>query len=470
MKLGLKKVISLVLVAALSVPCFVGCGNAEDKDEQGRTIIYPGNYPTDEGTDRDNYDKRVEEFMAANSDVNIKPSEYAWELQTFYSKGAAGQLPTDFGIFLTEFSGGVQAGYLADITDAMTKHNLNGYVNPILESIIKVDGKYYGVPETAYVLGITYSVELFKKAGLVNEDGTPKRPRTWDELAEFAGVIKQKTGKAGLVMPTINNTGGWLFTPIAWSYGVEFMKQDKDGKWKATFNTPEMVEALQWMKDLKWKYDALQTDLLIDNGPARQELIVSNAGMLISGPSILEKNITYGVDANTLGCFAMPAGPKRHVTLLGGSARAISSKSTKDQVDAGIRWIKTKLNPKLTEDVKKNLDRTYAEKAEQGVAIGYYGLTPWNTEAEAVKYENELIEKYRNVDTVNFESYNEFILTGKFEGKTIEVQPEEPRCAQELYRILDKIIQEVLTNKDADCKKLVKEACGDFQRDYLDFI
>lgn len=130
----------------------------------------------------------------------------------------------------------------------------------------------------------------------------------------------------------------------------------------------------------------------------------------------------------------------------------------------------TRLAPKLTEDVKNNLDRTYAEKVEQGTAIGHFALTPWGDDAESIKYEKELIAKYRNYDEANVATYNEFVTTGKFDGKTIEVQPEEPRCAQELYGILDDIIQEVITNKDADCAKLVKDACADFQRDYLDFV
>ena len=29
------------------------------------------------------------------------------------------------------------------------------------------------------------------------------------------------------------------------------MKQDADGKWKATFNSEECAKALQWVKDLK---------------------------------------------------------------------------------------------------------------------------------------------------------------------------------------------------------------------------
>lgn len=49
----------------------------------------------------------------------------------------------------------------------------------------------------------------------------------------------------------------------------------------------------------------------------------------------------------------------------------------------------------------------------------------------------------------------------------IELRPEEPVCAQELYAVLDGIIQEILTNKDADIPLLVKKANADFQANYL---
>ncbi len=52
----------------------------------------------------------------------------------------------------------------------------------------------------------------------------------------------------------------------------------------------------------------------------------------------------------------------------------------------------------------------------------------------------------------------------------VNFRPEEPICAQELYGILDGCIQEVLTNKDADCAALLEKANSDFQSNYLDNI
>ena len=92
-------------------------------------------------------------------------------------------------------------------------------------------------------------------------DGTSKQPKDWMELVEFAKIIKHKTGKAGFIIPTTNNCGGWFFTNIAWSFGTDFMEQREDDTWEATFNTPETIEALQFIKDLKWKYDVFSNNI-----------------------------------------------------------------------------------------------------------------------------------------------------------------------------------------------------------------
>ena len=121
--------------------------------------------------------------------------------------------------------------------------------------VAEKDGKVYVYdgtwPEESAVDGVKdINLNLFEQAGLI-ENGKPKVPNTWQELAETAKVIREKTGKAGYALPTINNQGGWHFINIAWSYGVEFMKQENDGSYTATFDSQEMRDVLQYMYDLK---------------------------------------------------------------------------------------------------------------------------------------------------------------------------------------------------------------------------
>ena len=161
--------------------------------------------------------------------------------------------------------------------------------------------------------------------------------------------------------------------------------------------------------------------------------------------------------------MAIPAGPKRYVTLLGGDTRAIRDDATEEQIDACIRFLEYTGNGYNIDDSgKQALTETIEKNKEKGAVIGIKSLSPWNEQSAKVQFQNELIEKYANVNPNNVRLYNEFLNDEK-----VEVQPEEPICAQDLYGILDNCIQNVLGDKDADCAELLKKANSDFQTNFL---
>lgn len=459
------KAVSLVAAVTLSVSLFAGCGQkVSDKDEQGRTIVSIGNYPTQEGKSKETWDAKWQKFEADNADVKVEPDQWTFDLKTFYAKAAGGQLPNLFQTHFTEIDQCIDAGYVANLTDVLKKRGYEGKFNERILDIVSDDkGDIYAFPISTYILGIGYNTDMFEAAGLMEEDGTPKQPKDWNELAEFAVKIKEATGKPGFVFPSAQNNGGWMFTCLAWSFGTEFMKQDADGKWKATFNSPEAAEALQYIKDLKWKYDVLPSNSLIDNAEYYKLYATGNAAMLMAAGSFPSSIAKYGIQPEQVGIFAIPAGPKRHVTLLGGTLYSASENSTEDQLDAAVRWIEASYNYNATEDFKMNKEREIQVALEANQLVGIKSMKPWSGSAESVKYEYELIDKYANANPNHVRLYNEFVESGD-----VEIQPEEPVCAQELYGILDGCIQEVLTNKDADCAKLLEKANSDFQTNYLD--
>ena len=90
-------------------------------------------------------------------------------------------------------------------------------------------------------------------------------------------------------------------------------------------------------------------------------------------------------------------------------------------------------------------------------------MSPWNNETEIVSYRNSIIDKYANSNPNHVRLYNEFVT-----DSSVEIQPEEPVCTQDLYGVLDNCIQEVLTDENADCAAILEKANSDFQRNYLD--
>lgn len=457
------KAAALMTTVAIAATAFVGCGKQSDKDEQGRTVISVANWPTKE-EDLKKANEVKAKFEAANPDVSVQGDNWTFDLKSFYPKAAGGQLPTLYYSNFTEVSQIIAADYGSDITDVLSKRGYDGMFNKDILDVLSSNGRVYAFPTSAYVLGLVYNTEMFEKAGLMEADGTPKQPKTWDEVAEFAVKIKQATGKPGIVLPTSANNGGWLFTPIAWSYGVEFMKKDGD-KWKATFNTPEAAAALQYIKDLKWKYDVLPSNTLIDGQEHTKIFATGGAGMQINAGDLPNKVVTYGMTPEQLGMMALPSGPKQYVTLLGGYVANIKSGSTQDQIDAALRWLELSYSFKATDSFKDSKRRKLEKSKEANELIGIKSMSVWSQEADSVKAEHELIDEYSNANPNHVRLYNEFVA-----NCPAKIQPEEPVCAQELYSILDNCIQEVITNKDADCAAILEKANSDFQKNYLDNI
>ena len=459
------KITAFALSAAMSVTLLSGCGNnVTDKDEQGRTIISVGGWPTKEGKEKENIEAKKARFEEANKDFVIEPDSWIFDRKSFYAKAAAGQLPVLYDCGFTEVPQVIAAGYSADLTDELKKQGLYDKINKDVLELVSKDGKVYAFPYAAYIFGIAYNVDDFQAAGLMNADGTPQQPKTWDELAQFAVKLKQTPGRPGFVFPTENNNGGWQFTQIAWSYGANFMEKGSDGKWKAVFNSPEAAEALQWIKDLKWKYDVLPANTLIDHTELYKTFGTRGASMVIGAGDTPGKIVSYDMKPNSIGMMATPAGPKKWVTLMGGSVYALSNKASEKQIEGALKWLQMTYTPDATDEYKINTEQSFQERAEKGFLVGVKSMSQWNTESSALKFRDEMIDKYANGNPAHVKLYNDFVqdLGG------CELRPEEPVCAQELYGILDNCIQEVLTNKDADPKTLLEKANSDFQKNYLD--
>lgn len=460
------RLLSLAAAIALIAGAVTGCtpsNTASDKDEEGRTVISVGSWPTKEGSDKDAIEARKARYEEENPDAVIEPDEWAFDLKTFYSKAAGGQLPTVYGTHFTEISQIISAGYSADLTDALQRRGYEGKFNEQILDLVSKDGRIYAFPYAAYILGLAFNTEMLEAAGLMNEDGTPQQPATWDEVAEFAVRIKEATGKPGFVFPTANNNGGWMFTCLAWSFGADFMEQDADGNWKATFNSPEAAAALQYIKDLKWEYDVLPSNTLIDGTEYYKQFATGNAGMLMSAGDIPRKLVQYGMTPDQVGMMAMPAGPERHVTLLGGSIQCISNTATEDQIDAALRWIETSYSYEATDEYKQNSEVSIDLELEKNQLVGIKSMSTWSSDTESVSFLHGLIDEKANSNPNHVRLYNEFVA-----DCPAEIQPEEPVCAQELYGILDGCIQEVLTNENTDCAALLEKANSDFQSNYLD--
>ena len=164
-----------------------------------------------------------------------------------------------------------------------------------------------------------------------------------------------------------------------------------------------------------------------------------------------------GMEPSNLAMAKIPAGPGGRYAQLGGSLFMFSPDLTEEQLDAGFKWIEfTGYGPVLNEDTYRDKCELYANEGNFVFPKELFSI--WKDEERSAKIE-EIAASYANVDMKDYENYNQ-------EG--IELRTEPAVCAQELYSVLDGVIQEILTNKDVDIKALSKKTQDDFQVNHLD--
>lgn len=457
------KVISLITAITMGLTMFSGCAGNKEQAEDGKVKITIAGWP-DPNVDEAGY-KRQEEiaqkFMEENPDIIVEGDTFQFSTETFYPRAESGDLPTLFFLPFTEAEKIIKFGYVADLTDGFKKAGFYDAISSFVLDNISRDGKIYLIPRKVYSLGLAMNLKHMEAAGLIEEDGTPMAPKTFDELTQVAVKLKEATGKPGFIFPTTTNGGGWFFTALAWNFGGTFMSND-NGKWTAHLDSPEIVSALQWLKDLKWKYNVLPETTLISTNEMNQNFGSGNIGMSFSTESFANIYPTYGMDVNDIGLSYLPAGNKRHVTLMGGSYAAISRDATQEQIDAAIKWIEFNgVTMNLTDSIKDNIKSSYQDLVDNNNIVGIKDISIWDDETEFVRYRNDVIDELANINLNHVKLYNEC--------NDIEYQAEEPICAQDLYAALDSCIQEVLTNESADCQEVLRKANSDFQQNYLNY-
>ncbi len=462
---GMKKrrIISALLAAVLAVGGLAGCG---EKANDGKVTIEPGHWPAEKDVeDVERYEGFKTAFEEKYPDVTIKGGNiYAYDVQTFAMKAASGQLPTYLNTYFTEIQQMIAADQVADITDELKANNLYDKLNPeILELCSDENGRVYAFPKEAYAIGLVINKDLFTKAGLVNEDGSPKVPDTYQELAEYSQIIKEKTGVPGFVLPTTGNGGGWVFMNIAWSMGVEFEEQQSDGSWKAVFDTPQFKKALQYVKDLKWKYNALPDNKVIDVTEQRKIVGVGQAAMTLASPDVAPILVNqYGMNKDNIFMSRVPKGDAGRYAQMGGGVTIFNKNSSSEQIDAGLKWLMfaTGRSPEITEEIEANMRANNQAAIDNGgIVFPKTFFDVWTDKARLEKCE-EIAADYANVDMKNYEQYAAF--------EDVTLRPEETVCCQQLYAVLDGVIQEVITNENADIDALTKQAVNDFQKNHLD--
>jgi len=425
-----------------------GLASAQHPASAEEVTISVSNFPpTTEEQTREAFLKRVEEFEAQYPNITVEPDEWEYDVSTFAAQLAGGTLPTVFQIPFTDIQGLLQRGQVADITAEVGALPYAADFNPNVLAVAQdADGAIFGVPVGAYGIGLHYNRAMFEEAGL--DPDAP--PTTWAEVREAAAAISEATGQAGFAQMTQDNTGGWMLTTLSYAFGGRLQERTDDGV-DVTIDNPGTTAALELLKAMRWEDNSMGANFLLNWGTINQAFAAGQVGMYMSGSDVYNSLVTENeVDPATYGLTVIPLEGDNAGVLGGGQIEAVRADASDAERDAAVKWIDFFYMGKLTNEEAAVADAEAL--AATDAPIGTPALPIFS--AEQLAQSDAWVAEFVNVPLEQMASFKDNILDQP-------LIPEPPANTQEMYAILDTVVQTVLTDEDADIAALLAQADAD---------
>lgn len=169
----------------------------------------------------------------------------------------AGGVPPDvFYMGIEDFPAHAQGGVLMDLEPFLEKDSTwhpNDYFKVLLEAF-KYKGDLYGIPKDWSPLVLYYNKDMFDSAGI----SYPDYSWTWEDFLVAAKKLTRDLngdGEPDQFGFLLYNSWVWTL-PWIWANGGRVLSEDKTN---CVIDSPETVEALQFLADLRWKYRVAPT-------------------------------------------------------------------------------------------------------------------------------------------------------------------------------------------------------------------
>jgi multiple sugar transport system substrate-binding protein len=402
--------------------------------------------------------EQVARFNKLYPNVTVEGLEYTYGPDTFAALIAGDQVPTLFQVYLTDPKKYIDAGVAADISSIFDANKLRSVYNTDIINLTIANDKVYGLPYNAYAMGLGYNIPMLKAAGF------DKPPATWDELRTMAKKLTNRdAGVSGFSF--INdgaNAGGWHFTVLAYTFGAtpaDIIKDEGSNKYTAGFGTGAEVEALQFVKNLRWTDDVLPRETL-DWGGNGTALATGTAAMTLMAGDQYKwiKSSFPELDMSTIGFAPIPAGPGGSVSLTGGDMYMVSAAATDDQKEAATYFELWRLF-----DPNEEVAGLEGQKAQGNVVIGGPALPLFTGDYQAAR--TAFDTPYYNLPVENYSSFIDGISSG-----TVKLQVEPVPAGQDYYAAVGAAVSTILTDETADPATVLANTANTFQTTVLDHL
>jgi ABC-type glycerol-3-phosphate transport system substrate-binding protein len=232
----------LILLAALALGLFAGCGGggAEDQGNGAGEASGEVRIIMEEVPDTDVVQEMLGAFNEQYPDIEVQIEALPYDqmrdriVSSFLAPEPTYDLIVVDNPWMYDFA---SSDYLEPldkrIEAAGSEYDYEDFAEPV-RTIAEVDGQTYGVPFYNYALGLIYRTDLFEEAGL-------SPPSTLDELQDAAEQLDQGN-RAGIAMQP--QRGYKIFEEWAnWLFAAGGEIQNEDGG--LALDSPEAREALE---------------------------------------------------------------------------------------------------------------------------------------------------------------------------------------------------------------------------------
>jgi multiple sugar transport system substrate-binding protein len=274
-------------------------------------------------------------FYDAHPEIEVEFIGLAWTpyWQKVLTGLASGDPPDIFRMEFWKSHAYYARGVILPITDYFEADGINPE-----ELFIKIqeqsvyDGEWYGMPRGAtgnHV--IYYNRNMFDEVGIEWPENTPDW--TWDDFLEIAGELTRDTDGDGEVdvwgFDSSKMTQDWNGgQSCGWGWGGSFFNADGT---QSTFNTPEVVEGVQFLADLRNKHQVAPYPAQLPEGMG-DPFLIGKVAMNETGGFMI--NVYKIIEDFDWGIATIPAGPQRQVAYSKPNATVI----TRDTKSPDASW------------------------------------------------------------------------------------------------------------------------------------
>ena len=309
----MKKILSILLAAAMSMTLLAGCGgNEETPDapdeetpvsaEKVELNVIAAEYG---GKTADWWAGFVTDFEAAYENIDLTVDVVSWnDIYTVVNTRLANNQAPDL-LNIDVFADYQAEDLLLPAEDWVSDETYAKFYPQFLEQSV-VDGTVWAVPDLASARAMYYNVDILEAAGC-------EVPTTWAELKDVCEKIKAYDSSLypwGVDMTT--DEGQACFAYYSWTNGGGFV--DADGNW--TLNSAENVEAVEYIV-------GLVNAGLTNSSPATetrydlQELFAAGQLAMMIGPNQISSYVASSDAPINFGIASIPANEGKATSSVG---------------------------------------------------------------------------------------------------------------------------------------------------------